>query len=162
MKKEDIIELIPTLSKEDAQALADLWEEELLKEKETISTQFDAEKIREEAFLEARKEFFKEKKESAIEKALEEANSKSTKALAALINLDNVDFEDGKLIGLSEQIEELKRECGFLFFDEEENKPKFTKGIESFEAKPDISGLSYKERLKLFNQMPELYKKLAK
>ena len=162
MKKEDIMELIPNLSEEDAKALGELWEEELSREKENISAQFDAEKIREEAFLEAKNEFLKEKKESAIEKALEDANSKSTKTLAALINFDNVNFEDGKLVGLSEQIEELKRECGFLFFDEEENKPKFTKGIESFEAKPDISGLSYKERLKLFNQMPELYKKLAK
>ena len=162
MKKEDIIELIPTLSEEDAKALGELWEEEILKEREAFSAQFDAEKIREEAFLEAKNEFLKEKKDSAIKKALEDANSKSIKALAALIDFDTVDFEDGKLVGLSEQIETLKSECGFLFFDEDENKPKFTKGIESFEEKTDISGLSYKERLKLYNQIPELYKKLAR
>lgn len=157
--------LIPGLSMEDAEALSDLWEDSLLKEKEKIQAEFNPEKIREEAKAEAlslaREEFENEKKESAIENALESVNTKSLKALKALIDFDGVDFQDGKVTGLSEQIDRLKKECGFLFFEEEEEKPKFTKGIMPFESKADLSGLSYKERLKLYHEMPEIYKKLA-
>lgn len=160
MKKEDIIELIPALSEEDASVLCDLWEEELLKEKES----FDMEKIREEARIEAyalaRDEYLKKERDSALEDALEKVNSKSTKTLRALIDTEKIGFEDGKITGLSEQIDKLKEECGFLFFEEE--KPKFTKGPAPFESTPDLSGLSYKERLKLYCEMPEVYQRLVK
>ncbi len=165
MKKEEIMELIPALSEEDAEVLSDLWEEELLKEKESFSESFDAEKIREEArraaFDEAKEEYLKKQREDALEDALEKANSKSTKALKALIDTEKVGFEDGKITGLSEQIDKLKEECGFLFFSEEE-KPKFTNGPAPFENKMDLSGLSYKERLKLYCEMPEVYQRLVK
>lgn len=165
MRKEDIMELIPALSEEDAEVLYDLWEEELLKEKESFSASFDAEKIREEArqeaLLEAKQEYLKKQRDDALEEALEKANSKSTKALRALIDTEKVDFCDGKITGLSEQIDKLKNECGFLFFEEEE-KPKFTNGPASFENKLDLSGLSYKERLKLYSEMPEVYQRLVK
>jgi len=166
MNKEELMKLVSNLSEEDAEALSGLWEEELLAEKEKFQKEFDAEKIREEAkeeaLMSAREEFQKEKRDNAIQSALENANSKSIKALKALIDLDKVEFEDGKLTGLSEQIETLKKECDFLFFVEAEDKPKFTKGIVPFESKADLSGLSYKERLKLYREMPELYKRLAK
>lgn len=160
MKKEEIMELIPALSEEDAQALSELWEETLSKEKEG----FDAEKIREEArqeaFFEAKQEYLKKERDNALEDALEKVNSKSTKALKALIDMENVGFEDGHLTGLSQQIDKLKEECGFLFF--EEDKPKFTSAPAPFENKMDLAGLSYKERLKLYCEMPELYQKLVK
>ncbi|MBQ7985935.1 MAG: phage scaffolding protein [Clostridia bacterium] len=161
MKKEEIMELIPELSEEDAEALSALWEEELLKEKES----FDAEKIREEArceaYEQARNEYLEKQRDMALEDALEKANSKSTKTLKALINMEELGFEDGQITGLSQQIEKLREECGFLFFDEEE-KPKFTNGSASFENKLDLSGLSYKERLKLYSEMPEVYQRLVK
>ena len=160
MKKEEIMELIPALSEEDAGALSDLFEEELLKEKES----FDAEKIREEArqmaLLEAKQEYQKKMRDEALEDALEKANSKSTRALRALIDTEKVGFENGKITGLSEQIDKLKEECGFLFFEEE--KPRFTKGPALFENKLDLSGLSYKDRLKLYSEMPEVYHRLVK
>lgn len=166
MKKEEIMELIPTLSEEDADALSALWEEELLKEKENFTQEFDADKIRQEAKDEAlfmaREEFEKEKKENAIQHALENANARNIKALKALIDFEKVEFLEGKLVGFFEQIENLKEECGFLFIEEETEKPKFTKGITPFETGMDLSGLSYKERLKLYREMPELYKKLTK
>lgn len=161
MKKEELMELIPALSAEDAEALAGLWEEELLKEKESL----DAEKIREEArcegYNQAKNEYLEEQRERALEDALEKANSKSTKTLRALIDTEKVCFEDGQITGLSEQIDRLREECGFLFFDEEE-KPKFTNGPAPFESKLDLSGLSYKERLKLYSEMPEVYQRLVK
>lgn len=164
MKKEEIMELIPALSQEDAEALSELWEEELSKEREILSKDFDAEKIREEAkqeaLSEARQEYLKKQREVALEEALEKANSKSTKALKALIDTELVGFEDGQITGLTEQIDKLKEECGFLFFEEE--KPKFTSGPAPFENKMELSGLSYKERLKLYCEMPEVYQRLVK
>jgi len=157
MKKEDILGLVPTLSEADAEAISDLWEESLLKEKEG----FDAEKIREEAILEAKQKFLKEKKDTDINTILENANSKNIKALRALIDFEKVDYSDGVLTGLSEQIDEIKRDCDYLFFGEDE-KPRFTKGIAPFENRVDLSGMSYKERLKLFKEMPEIYDRLAK
>lgn len=158
MKKKEIMELIPALSEEDAEALSDLFGEELLKEKES------AEKIREEArqeaLFEAKQEYLKKQKEVALEEALAKANSKSTKTLKALIDTEKVGFEDGQITGLSEQIDKLKEECGFLFFEEE--KPKFTKGPMPFENKMDVSGLSYKERLRLYSEMPDVYQRLVK
>ena len=157
MKKEDILELVPSILEADAEAISELWEESLLKEKES----FDAEKIREEAFLEAKREFENEKREFALETELLGAQSKNIKALKALIDFDKVEYSEGELTGLSEQIDALKKECGYLFFDEVE-KPKFTKGLTPFENKVDLSGLSYKERLKLYREMPEIYDRLAK
>ena len=158
MKKEDILGLVPTLSEEDAEAISGLWEEALLKEKDG----FDADKIREEALLTARQEFEAQKRETAVKEVLENANSKNIKALHALIDFEKVDYQDGVLTGLSEQIDEIKKECDYLFFGEEEKKPRFTKGIAPFENRVDLSGLSYKERLKLFKEMPEIYDRLAK
>ena len=157
MKKEEILELVPSIGEEDAQAISELWEEALLKEKES----FDAEKIREEAFLEARREFENEKRESAVERALLGSKSKNIRALKALIDFDKVEYSKGELTGLSEQIDALKKECGYLFFDEEE-KPMFTKGLTPFENKVDLSGLSYRERLKLYREMPEIYDRLVR
>ena len=162
MKKEELLKLIPTLSEEDAEALSGLWEEEILAEKEKLEKEFDVDKIREEALLHAKEEFQTEKRENAIKNALENVNTKSIKALKALIDFDKVGFEEGELTGLKEQIEKLKEECDFLFFDEEEKKPKFTKELPPFENKADLSGLSYKERLKLYREMPEIYKRLVK
>ena len=164
MKKEEIMELIPALSQEDAEALSELWEEELSKEREILSKDFDAEKIREEAkqeaLSEAKEEYLKKQREEALEEALEKANSKSTRALKALIDIEKVGFEDGQITGLSEQIDKVKEECGFLFFEEE--KPKFTSGPAPFENRLDLTGLSYKDRLKLFSEMPEVYQRLVK
>lgn len=164
MKKEEIMELVPALSEDDAEALSGLWEEELLKEKENFRQSFDEEKIRQEAkneaFALARDEYLKKQCEDALEDALEKSNAKSTKALRALIDTEKIGFEDGKLTGFSEQLDKLKEECGFLFFDEK--KPKFTSGPLAFQNKPDISSLSYKERLKLYCEMPDVYQRLVK
>lgn len=165
MRKEDLMGLVPALSEEDAEALQSFWEDELSKEKESLSAGFDAQKIREEArqeaLLEAKQEYLKKLRDDALEDALEKTNAKSIKALKALIDAEKVEFCDGKITGLSEQIDKLKNECGFLFFEDDE-KPKFTNGPAFFENKLDLSGLSYKERLKLYSEMPDLYQRLLK
>lgn len=162
MRKEDIIELIPGLTEEEAEAIIKLFNEQLEKEKESVRAEFDVEKIKEEALLEAEAKMAEKEKENAISDTLDKANSKNKKALSALIDFDKVSFEEGKLVGLIEQIEALKKECDYLFVEEETDKPKFTNGLGSCENRIDISGLSYSERLKLYKEMPELYKKLIR
>ena len=162
MNKEEIMELLPNLKEEEIETILKLFNERLEKEKESIESGFDIEKIKEEAILEAEAKMAEREKENAISDTLDKANSKNKKALSALIDFDKVSFEDGKLIGLIEQIESLKQECDYLFNDSETDKPKFTNGLGAFENKLDMSGLSYSERLRLYKEMPELYKKLIR
>ena len=162
MNKEEIMELLPNLKEEEVETILKLFNERLEKEKESIESGFDIEKIKEEAILEAEAKMAEREKENAISDTLDKANSKNKKALSALIDFDKVSFEDGKLIGLLEQIEALKQECDYLFNDSETDKPKFTNGLGTFENKLDMSGLSYSERLRLYKEMPELYKKLIR
>lgn len=162
MNKEEIMELLPNLKEEEVETILKLFNERLEKEKESIESGFDIEKIKEEAILEAEAKMAEREKENAISDTLDKANSKNKKALSALIDFDKVSFEDGKLIGLIEQIEALKQECDYLFNDSETDKPKFTNGLGAFENKLDMSGLSYSERLRLYKEMPELYKKLIR
>ncbi len=97
--------------------------------------------------------------ERRVEEELKSSKPKNLKALAALIDFDGITLSDGEITGLSEQLEKLRAECGFLF--EDEKKPKFTDSSVS-DAKTDISSLGYKERLRLYKEMPELYKQLVK
>jgi len=60
-----------------------------------------------------------------------------------------------------EEYEHYVIDNGVLFFEDDE-KPKFTKGPAPFENKIDISSLSYKERLKLYCEMPDVYQRLVK
>ena len=50
-----------------------------------------------------------------VEKAISEAQAKNVKAVKALIDLEKVKQEDGSLIGLSEQLEQLKKDEPYLF-----------------------------------------------
>lgn len=63
----------------------------------------------------------------ALEGALKGANVRNTKAVKALLNLENVKLDGETLIGISEQIEELRKSDSYLF--SEEQKPKFS-GVE--------------------------------
>lgn len=51
----------------------------------------------------------------ALEGALTSAKCKNNKALKALLNLDEVKYQDGKLEGLESQIENLQKEASYLF-----------------------------------------------
>lgn len=94
-----------------------------------------------------------------VAEELKSAKPKNLKALEALIDFDSITLSDGEIKGLSEQLEKLRAECGFLF--EDEKKPKFTDSPAN-DAKTDISSLGYKERLRLYKEMPEIYKQLVK
>lgn len=51
----------------------------------------------------------------SLEGALKAANVKNTKAVKALLNLDNVKLDGENFIGLSDQIESLKKSDAYLF-----------------------------------------------
>ncbi|RFM22071.1 scaffolding protein [Clostridium botulinum] len=63
----------------------------------------------------------------ALEGALKGANVRNTKAVKALLNLEGVKLDGENVLGLSEQIEALKKSDSYLFA--EEQKPKFS-GVE--------------------------------
>ncbi|MBQ8540568.1 MAG: phage scaffolding protein [Clostridia bacterium] len=51
----------------------------------------------------------------AIEIALSKTGAKSSKALRALLDESKIEYKDGNLSGLDEQIESVKKEHGYLF-----------------------------------------------
>ena len=69
----------------------------------------------------------------ALEGALKGANVRNTKAVKALLNLENVKLDGETLIGINEQIEKLKRVMAICFV-EEQNQPQFT-GIKAYRWK---------------------------
>ena len=151
MKKEELINLIPALSEEDAEKIVALYQEKVTETKAQ----------HEGAIAELLNKFAKEETDRLISEELEKANPKSVEVLRALLDESLISVEDGNLSGLSEQIEKLRKEYAFIFANDEE-KPKFTKHTKSDEEETDISKLSYKERLKLYREMPELYNRLVK
>lgn len=63
--------------------------------------------------------------DSAIQLAIAKSGTLSEKALMGLLDKDKIKFDkDGKLTGLDEQIEAIKKEDSFLFKAAEPNKPK--------------------------------------
>ena len=66
----------------------------------------------------------------ALEGALTNAKSKNNKALKALLNMDNIKYQEGKLEGLQEQIEALQKDASYLF--DLNNAPQNTGGIGQF------------------------------
>ncbi|EMY9989161.1 phage scaffolding protein [Clostridioides difficile] len=61
---------------------------------------------------------------TAFERAIESYNPKNPKALAALINKENVKLIDGNFIGLDEQIKAYRESDSYLFKDKEDIKIK--------------------------------------
>lgn len=70
------------------------------------------------------------KKDNAISNALRDAGAKNSKAVSALMDLEKVSLDDnGNLIGIDDQIKNLKKSDSYLFKQAEDSakpKPKFT------------------------------------
>ena len=100
----------------------------------------------------------------ALEGALNSARCKNIKALKALLDMDNIKYQDGKLEGLEDQLNALKESDSYLF---EVTVPDNTGGIGNFGrgrpqaiTKEQFNNMSYTERLDLFNNNKELYNSL--
>ncbi len=164
MKKEDILSILPDISDEQAEEILKLYSEsvsKLSKELEAAKNSSVSEEALSEAYErginDAKQEFSAAEFERLLAEGVENAGSKSTAALRALLDMEKIKLKDGKLEGFIEQLEALKNECGFLF-EEESGKPKFTSESYKGNENVDFSKLSYKERLKLYKENPELYK----
>ena len=66
----------------------------------------------------------------ALECALTNAKSKNNKALKALLDMNSIKYQEGKLEGLQEQIEALQKDASYLF--DLNNAPQNTGGIGQF------------------------------
>lgn len=164
MKKEELKMLVPHLSDEEAEEILALYEGKIAQQRvseEAARTEEIREAAYREAMREAEEKFARLELERMIDAELEKASSRSPKILKALIDADSITMKNGKLFGLSEQLERLRNEYGFIFAEDEE-KPRFTKELTRGGADMDLSKLSYKDRLKLYSEMPELYSRLAK
>lgn len=101
-----------------------------------------------------------------IDNAITASGALNSKATKALIDLDKVSFgDDGKLIGLNDQLESVKENNGFLFKQESEpEQPKPGQKV-VVDGNPsagtpeprDVSKMSYLERLQFKNSDPEGY-----
>ena len=87
---------------------------------ETLQAELDANKAKgEERLLEVQMGY-------ELDAALTKGGSLNSKATKALLDMDTIKFEDGKLTGLDDQLETVKKDNPYLFQAVEETpKPKF-------------------------------------
>ncbi len=64
------------------------------------------------------KELSDSKINGAIESSLAAAGAKNFKAVSALIDKSKITFEDGKVRGIAEQLDVIKNECEYLFYQD--------------------------------------------
>lgn len=152
-------------------------EEQLEKANETIEEfkDMDIESIKaaaedyktkyEESKVEYEKELEKIKFNHTLEDALKGAKAKNVKAVKALLDLEGLKLNEGKIIGLDEQLENIKEENDYLFKTEEKkNDIKFTRPGKG--SKPeritqeDFRQMGYLDKLELKRKDPELYEEL--
>ena len=127
-----------------------------------LQKQFNDSKAKAEEQLQATK------KDYEIAAALSKAGAKNDKAVKALLDTEKVNFDDnGKLIGLSEQLEAVKKDNDFLFADANESNPKPTITSKG-NPNPDggngtkaLADYSYQELVALKTDNPAQYQTLV-
>ena len=127
-----------------------------------LQKQFEDSKTKAEEQLQATK------KDYEIAAALSKAGAKNDKAVKALLDTEKVNFDDnGKLIGLSEQLEAVKKDNDFLFADANESNPKPTITSKG-NPNPDggngtkaLADYSYQELVALKTDNPTQYQTLV-
>ena len=129
---------------------------ELKKQIEALQEQNKIEKAEHE------REMVRLKLDNAVETALTAAGAKNSKALRALLDAEKIKLDDsGKLSGLSEQLEAIRKSDGYLFAEKSGEKPSF-KGFQpgaSGDVKPDgntdFSKMTYSEMTAYLAQNPD-------
>ena len=99
----------------------------------------------------------------SIENELKQRGAKNINAAMKLFDQEGLKFSDGKVEGLSERMAEFEKENDFLF-SADIPKTVFTAPVESGTgdsiSREDFAKMGYSKRLKLFNEQPEVYKRL--
>lgn len=100
----------------------------------------------------------KKEREDKVDQAIKAAGALNLKAVRALLDIEAAADEKS----LNKQLEAIKKECPYLFEDGTK-KPQFTSGKVKNGSidKKTFETMSYKKRLKLFSENPELYRQLA-
>lgn len=105
------------------------------------------------------------KKQNALDKALQGYKAKDTSILSKMLDMDKVKFNDKFEIveGLEEQVNTLKESHDYLF-ESDKPLPQFTGGINPPKGnaitKEAFQKMSYKDRVALKNEQPEVYQNL--
>lgn len=81
----------------------------------------------EKAKADADKQISQMKFNYALSAALTGAKTKNAKAVKALLDMDGLKFNDGKIVGLDEQLAQIKTDNDYLF-ESDEPAPEFVKG----------------------------------
>ena len=102
----------------------------------------------------------------ALDKSLSSAKVKDTKLIKALLDMDNIKYQEGNLEGLESQIEAIKTSHSYLFDTEQPPVPPGTGfnptggNVNTGITKEQFNGMSYFERLNLKETNPALYNEL--
>ena len=81
----------------------------------------------EKAKADADKQISQMKFDYVLSAALTGAKAKNPKAVKALLDMDGLKFNDGKIVGLDEQLAQIKADNDYLF-ESDEPAPEFVKG----------------------------------
>ncbi len=132
----------------------------------------DVEAIKKEEYEKGKSDGSKEievfKKNNALDKALQGFKVKDPELIKPKLKLEQIEYEaegDGFKVskGLEEQINPLKQTYGYIF-DDDNPLPQFTGNIKQPTTneitKEAFNKMSYKERVALKNEKPEVYKNL--
>lgn len=129
----------------------------------------DVEAIKNQEYERGKAEGSKEievfKKQNALDKALQGYKAKDTSILSKMLDMEKVKFNDKYEIveGLEEQITPLKESHDYLF-ENENPLPTFTGNIKqpgnTQITKEMFNKMSYKDRVALKNEKPEVYENL--
>lgn len=104
----------------------------------------------------------------ALDSALKDNKCKNAKALKALLDLDNIKFNEGKLEGLEGQLNALKESDGYLF-DTSNPAPGNTGGAGNHPrvgggagavTKADLMKMPYSKRVEFYNNNKEEFDRL--
>ena len=101
-----------------------------------------------------------------LENTLKGAKARNVKAVKALLDLEGLKLNEGKIIGLDEQLESIQKENEFLFEVEETkpNTPTFTRPNDSGKpqaiTKEQFNNMGYLDKVNLKKRDPELYDNL--
>lgn len=139
---EKIKKIVPDITEEQFAAISELFASEYERGKNDAEAGFN-----------------KSRKEEQIDEKIKAAGAKNVKAVKALLDLESAQNDEKSL---QQQLDALKKECPYLFEDGEK-KPQFTSGKAKNGSldKKAFENMSYRKRLKLFSDNPELYKQLA-
>lgn len=102
----------------------------------------------------------------ALDGALTNAKSKNNKALKALLDMNSIKYQEGKLEGLQEQIEALQKDASYLF--DLNAIPANTGGVGNYSrgnnnptiTKEQFRSMSYMEKMNLYNKDKDLFNQL--